>query len=118
MLRSAHGNARRERRHRLVADVLVDEVRRLPERRDVDRGFEPEADLLEPCYVFVRYGPGLKGLLAAHLGYPGLQVVVILGEDDARHQAGECVNGEKRPHVLKAIVELGLPPIRANDYQR
>ena len=42
MLRGADGDARRERRHRLVADVLVDEVGRPPERVDVDAAVEPE----------------------------------------------------------------------------
>ena len=42
VLGGAHGDPRRERRHRLVADVLVDELRRLPERVDVDAGVEPE----------------------------------------------------------------------------
>ena len=36
VLGRAHGDARRERRDRLVADVLVDEVRGLPEPVDVD----------------------------------------------------------------------------------
>ena len=38
VLGGAHGDARHERRHRLVADVLVDEVGRLPELVDVDPG--------------------------------------------------------------------------------
>ena len=41
--RSEHGDARHERRHELVADVLVDEVGRLPERVDVDAGIESDA---------------------------------------------------------------------------
>ena len=43
MLRGAHGDARRERRHRLVADVLVDEVGGLPQLRHVDVALEPQA---------------------------------------------------------------------------
>ena len=43
VLRREHGDARHERRHELVADVLVDEVGRLPERVDVDAGIEPDA---------------------------------------------------------------------------
>ena len=43
MLRRADGDARRERRDGLVADVLVDEIRRLPQRRDVDAGVEAHA---------------------------------------------------------------------------
>ena len=42
MLGSAHGDARGERRHRLVADVLVDDVRGLPQLRDVDVAVEAE----------------------------------------------------------------------------
>ena len=42
MLRRADGDPRRERRDRRVADVLVDEVGRLPERVDVDARVEPE----------------------------------------------------------------------------
>ncbi len=41
--RGEHGDARHERRHELVADVLVDDVGRLPERVDVDAGVEPGA---------------------------------------------------------------------------
>ena len=41
--RREHGDARHERSHELVADVLVDEVGRLPERVDVDAGIEPDA---------------------------------------------------------------------------
>ena len=41
--RREHGDARHERSHELVADVLVDEVGRLPERVDVDAGVEPDA---------------------------------------------------------------------------
>ena len=44
MLGGAHGNARGEWRHGLVADVLVDDVGSLPELRDVDVAIEPE-----PC---------------------------------------------------------------------
>ena len=40
VLRGADGDARHERRDRLVADVLVDEVGRLPERGDVDARVE------------------------------------------------------------------------------
>ncbi len=40
--RGEHGDARHERSHELVADVLVDEVGRLPERVDVDAGVEPD----------------------------------------------------------------------------
>ena len=43
VLRRAHGDARSKRRHRFVADVLVDQVRRLPELLDVDVGGEAEA---------------------------------------------------------------------------
>ena len=43
MLRGENGDARHERRHELVADVLVDEVGRLPERVDVDAGVEARA---------------------------------------------------------------------------
>ena len=43
VLRGADGDARRERRDGLVADVLVDEVGRLPERCDVDAGVEAHA---------------------------------------------------------------------------
>src|SRR5215218_10979206 len=39
----ADGDARRERRQWLVSDVLVDEVRRAPDRGDVDLGVETEA---------------------------------------------------------------------------
>ena len=42
VLGRADGDPRRERRDRLVADVLVDEVGRLPERGDVDAGVEAE----------------------------------------------------------------------------
>ena len=42
VLGGAHGDARRERRDRLVADVLVDEIRRLPELLHVDAGCEAE----------------------------------------------------------------------------
>ena len=41
--RRAHGDARQERRDRHVADVLVDEVGRLPERVDVDAGVVADA---------------------------------------------------------------------------
>ncbi len=41
VLRRADGDPRRERRHRLVADVLVDEIAGAPERGDVDAGVEP-----------------------------------------------------------------------------
>ena len=44
VLRSAHRNARRKRRHGLVADVLVDDVGRIPERFDVDVALEPKPD--------------------------------------------------------------------------
>ena len=40
VLRRAHGDPRRVRRHDLVADVLVDEVGGLPQRGDVDAGVE------------------------------------------------------------------------------
>ena len=43
VLGGAHRDARRERRERLVADVLVDDVRGLPEARDVDPGVAVEA---------------------------------------------------------------------------
>ena len=43
VLGRADGQARDERRHRLVADVLVDEVACLPELRDVDPGVHPHA---------------------------------------------------------------------------
>ena len=43
VLRGADGDARRERRDRLVADVLVDEVGGAPERFDVDARVEAEA---------------------------------------------------------------------------
>ncbi len=43
VLGGAHGDARSERRDRLVADVLVHEVRRLPQPGDVDAGVEPHA---------------------------------------------------------------------------
>ena len=43
VLGRAHGDPRSERRDRLVADVLVDELRCLPERVDVDTGVEAEA---------------------------------------------------------------------------
>ena len=42
VLRGAHGDARRERRHRLVADVLVDEVGRLPEPSQIHARVETE----------------------------------------------------------------------------
>ena len=42
VLGGAHRDPRRERRDRLVADVLVDEVGRAPERGHVDAGVEPE----------------------------------------------------------------------------
>ena len=41
--RGEHRDARHERRHELVADVLVEEVGRLPERVDVDAGVEARA---------------------------------------------------------------------------
>jgi len=43
VLRGADGDARRERCDRLVADVLVDEIGRLPERGDVDARVEAHA---------------------------------------------------------------------------
>ena len=43
VLGRAHGDPGRERRDRLVADVLIDELRRAPERVDVDPGVDPEA---------------------------------------------------------------------------
>ena len=43
VLRSANGDARGERRDRLVADVIVDEVRCLPQTGDVDTRVEPHA---------------------------------------------------------------------------
>ena len=43
VLGGAHGEARRVRRHDLVADVLVDEVGCLPEPVDVDARVEPHA---------------------------------------------------------------------------
>ena len=43
MLGSADGDPRGERRDRLVADVLVHELGRLPERVDVDSRVEAEA---------------------------------------------------------------------------
>jgi hypothetical protein len=43
VLGGAHGDPRRERRHRLVADVLVDQVGRLPQRAHVDARVEPQA---------------------------------------------------------------------------
>ena len=42
VLRGAHGDPWRERRHRLVADVLVDEIGRLPEAIEVDARVEAE----------------------------------------------------------------------------
>ena len=44
VLRRAHGDARRERGDGLVADVLVDDVRGIPERCDVDARVEAHAD--------------------------------------------------------------------------
>ena len=41
-MRGAHRDARRDRRDRHVADVLVDEVGGLPERVEVDAGVEAE----------------------------------------------------------------------------
>ena len=41
--RRENGDARHERGHELVADVLVDEIGRLPEPFDVDAGVEPGA---------------------------------------------------------------------------
>ena len=38
-----NGDARRQRDHRFVADVLVDEIGDLPQRGDVDVAFEPQA---------------------------------------------------------------------------
>ena len=43
MLGRAHGDSRREGRDRLVADVLVDELRRPPERVHVYAGVHPES---------------------------------------------------------------------------
>ena len=42
VLGGAHGDPRRERRHRLVPDVLVDEVGRAPQRLDVHAWVKPE----------------------------------------------------------------------------
>ena len=43
VLGGAHREARRVRRHDLVADVLVDEVGRFPEPVDVDAGVKPHS---------------------------------------------------------------------------
>ena len=43
VLGGTDGDARSERRHRLVADQLVDELRRVPQAPDVDLGVHPEA---------------------------------------------------------------------------
>ena len=43
MLRSANGDSRRERRHRIVADELVHDLRCAPQRLDVDAAVHPSA---------------------------------------------------------------------------
>ncbi len=43
VLRGSDGDVRGERRNRVVADELVDDLRRLPERLDVDAGVHPGA---------------------------------------------------------------------------
>ena len=57
-----HRDPRRERGERLVADVLVDDVRRLPESGDVDPGRSPEPlERLDERLPAIRWSASASG---------------------------------------------------------